>query len=81
MSNNKFYKLLRSLSLGKYHTILYNKEIDASYNSSIFGGVLTSIVFLVVATLSAFIFKGVLQKDHYNLDNVSVNFETLEASF
>jgi hypothetical protein len=74
-------KIIRSLSLGKYQTVFYNEEVGASYNSSIFGGILTLITFGILLLLSVVILTSVLDKDHYNLDNFSMKFETYEASF
>ena len=74
-------KIIRSLSLGKYHTVFYNEEVGASYISSIFGGILTLITFGILLLLSVVILTSVINKDHYNLDNVSMKFETYEASF
>jgi len=69
------------LSLGKYHTVFYNEEEGASYYSSIFGGILSVITLGIVLVLSVFILKSVVDRDHYNLDNVSMKFQTYEASF
>ena len=58
---------LRQISLGKYHTTLYNKH-GSPFNSSVIGGLVTILAVSIIGVAILINLLAVFNKSHYNLD-------------
>lgn len=67
---------LKWISLGKYQTIFYSDKTGSSYTSSVFGGLSTIFLLLLIGTGILSQLVSVFSKSHYNLDQ---NAEGLAA--
>ena len=63
----KTARCLRSVSLGKYQTTLYNKT-GSPFMSSVIGGIITLVLALVIGVYSVSLLTSIFGKDRYNLD-------------
>ena len=59
--------ILRQISLGKYHTTLYNKH-GSAFHSSVLGGLITILAVSIIGVAILIQLLGVFNKSHYNLD-------------
>ncbi len=64
---DKVARCLRSISLGKYQTTLYNKT-GSPFMSSVIGGIITLVFVLIIAAYSASLLCSIFMRDRYNLD-------------
>jgi hypothetical protein len=64
---DKAARCLRSISLGKYQTTLYNKT-GSPFMSSILGGIISLIFVIIIAAYSASLLSSIFMRDKYNLD-------------
>ena len=58
---------LRQISLGKYHTTLYNKN-GSAFQSSVLGGLVTILAVSIIGVAILINLLAVFSKSHYNLD-------------
>ena len=73
---NLIVKGLEAISVGKYHTTLYNKS-GKNYKASVFGGLVSIAIFLGIGYLTIISVIDIFQRNHYNLNQSSTKIDAI----
>lgn len=75
----KTANFLRYISLGKYQTVFFINDHE-NYQSSVLGGILTVMIFILIVTYSSLTMKDIFDLRVFNLDQEYVQVSTLKET-